>query len=471
VLFVLRVLVIAFVVAGAVQACRAIGARSRRVGWLVAAGLALRVMAGTALFALSATDAALLSAVHTGDGFWDLAPDARVYYGLAATVAAQGLDALPAGSPSPFYGAVLGLWLAGSGIHILNAVLFNALCYLATCVAIVFGIPTASPRTNRSIDSPLLLIVVGSITFSPLLVLTSTQVLKDSFFVLLIVVACVAVLNVFRLLQTTGEVAWGQVGAWIAVAATAQFGIAGVRAYYAALVCAAVAGGAAVQLWRAHGRRLRAAVTGAGLVITLWMAFMFGAGAYYVHYADLLERATGLSIPVFTRQSGESGPLIMEADVTALGDSVIALRRGFARSGGATNLTDREEDETASVRASEIAERTGIGLLAMLVPMTLLDALSIVDVAGGRGFLFVTDVDTVFATGMLIAAIVIAYRARARATPAAPGLVFACLLAGISALLMAYIVTNYGTLFRLRVIAIAPAWLLPLAYLGQGRGE
>jgi SAM-dependent methyltransferase len=44
-------------------------------------------------------------------------------------------------------------------------------------------------------------------------------------------------------------------------------------------------------------------------------------------------------------------------------------------------------------------------------------------------------------------------------------------LAVASALLMAYIVTNFGMLFRLRLMAAAPLWLLPLAVLGRSRAE
>jgi hypothetical protein len=35
----------------------------------------------------------------------------------------------------------------------------------------------------------------------------------------------------------------------------------------------------------------------------------------------------------------------------------------------------------------------------------------------------------------------------------------------MTSLLMAYVVTNYGTLFRLRLLSVVPLWVLPLAVL------
>ena len=39
----------------------------------------------------------------------------------------------------------------------------------------------------------------------------------------------------------------------------------------------------------------------------------------------------------------------------------------------------------------------------------------------------------------------------------------AATLAVLSAVVVAYVVTNFGTLFRLRLLAAVPAWLAPLA--------
>ena len=42
-------------------------------------------------------------------------------------------------------------------------------------------------------------------------------------------------------------------------------------------------------------------------------------------------------------------------------------------------------------------------------------------------------------------------------------LVLVVTLAAISAVVVAYVVTNFGTLFRLRLLTAVPAWLAPLA--------
>ena len=45
------------------------------------------------------------------------------------------------------------------------------------------------------------------------------------------------------------------------------------------------------------------------------------------------------------------------------------------------------------------------------------------------------------------------------------------LVGGLTAVMLGYVVTNYGTLFRLRLIAAMPMWLLPLAATDHAPGE
>ena len=86
------------------------------------------------------------------------------------------------------------------------------------------------------------------------------------------------------------------------------------------------------------------------------------------------------------------------------------------------------------------------------MPVSVLKALSIVDFAVDAA-LVVTDVDTLFMDATLVVL------DDARAPPVTRGLLpaFCDDLAAAAGLLMAHIVTNFGTLFRLRLMAVAPS--------------
>jgi hypothetical protein len=58
---------------------RYVARQSRDLGAIFAAGLILRLTIGLLLFTISYLDLPLLRGLHSGDGFWDVAPDARTY--------------------------------------------------------------------------------------------------------------------------------------------------------------------------------------------------------------------------------------------------------------------------------------------------------------------------------------------------------------------------------------------------------
>jgi hypothetical protein len=96
----------------------------------------------------------------------------------------------------------------------------------------------------------------------------------------------------------------------------------------------------------------------------------------------------------------------------------------------------------------------------MFVPISLLRATGIVNFSGGRGLLFLTDIDTLvndLVLGVCIYFLVARYRP-ARWPQFVAVLTFTLLMT----LALAYVVTNFGTLFRLRLMASASVWLLPV---------
>ena len=104
---------------------------------------------------------------------------------------------------------------------------------------------------------------------------------------------------------------------------------------------------------------------------------------------------------------------------------------------------------------------TGLGLL--FVPVSLLRALSLVDLTNRGALLVMSDLDTLFMDLTIVTAIVLLVRRRSMIGDRLPYVCFVATLGLAAGLLMAYIVTNFGTLFRLRLMVAAPLWMLPLA--------
>ena len=128
-------------------------------------------------------------------------------------------------------------------------------------------------------------------------------------------------------------------------------------------------------------------------------------------------------------------------------------RDGFVQTGGATNI----------VTASDGRVRAFVrGLAVMFVPISLLKLMGVVDFDGGRGLLLLTDVDTLFIDALILLSLAALVVHRATLSRNLGPVTFLLVLSGISTVLMAYVVTNYGTLFRLRLMVTVPLWLLPV---------
>ena len=454
---VFHALCLLLVCAGIFYACRYITRVSRVLGAIVWIGIVLRLVAGLGLLGASYLDVAPLRGLHTGDGFWSIAPDARVYFELARKAADSNALSIAPGSPSPSFIFSLGVWFALLGAHQITVVLFNIVCYVVACLAIAVGLrhkpeETLLPGRGWTLGGTL---IITSLTFSPVLLLTTTQTLKDPFFGMLIVVGCVGALTTLNWLArgATDRMA-GLLGGLLTVMVSVC-GAAGTRAYYPLFMWGAyaIAVGVVVALLP-RPQRLTAVAVGITVLGLIWLSFRVGAGPYYDDYEALLR--SSLSLPPAAGHA--AAPSHGLGDI---GETVIHFRNGFVRSAGRTNLAHG----FSSTGVFNMLGDLGLGLSAMFIPMGLLQALSIVDFDGSsRSFLVViADLDTLFLDVMLIAVAVLLAKNRRILKQNPVGTVFLVVLACMVGGLLAYVVTNFGTLFRLRLLAIVPAWLLPLA--------
>lgn len=145
------------------------------------------------------------------------------------------------------------------------------------------------------------------------------------------------------------------------------------------------------------------------------------------------------------------------------GSVTFALRHRDNRWRVARQTTDATASAPAASRpARGHLARLAMGAAAMLLPRVLGEALGLFHVGGGRGFLWLTDVDTlVFDLALFVSIAAVAKRFRtARRDPLLWMLVALTLLIGVP---LAYSVTNFGTLFRLRETIYLGVILLPAA--------
>jgi hypothetical protein len=446
---------------------RWIARKSAVLGAIVGLGLAIRLASGLAFFLISHHDLSFLSQLHSGDGFWNLAPDARYYY-IYASSSAVGNEVYWGVIAAPYYVRALAWWLSATGTSVLSAVLFNTICYMAT-VAIVVSVRR---KLDRQFVSAWLPLILAALSFSPLLIMTSTQVLKDALFVLLVVIACRAafeILDYFR--QRSSSTHSLALFTPIAVGAVAVALLGGVREYYGIFLWLALAAGlvAIICSYAPSMRRVPLALVSITVLAAWWIGFMIGVGAEYQRYGSLIAKTTGLNIPIIASAPDRPG-------TESLGETVQTRREGFVQTGGATNMVaptsfkapkapeTSKAPETPTTGVMEVFRGLATGLLATFVPMSLLKAASLVTFEGGRGLLLVADADTLFIDATLILLVGLMIRHRATVQASLPGVLFAVVLVSVSTILLAYIVTNFGTLFRLRTVMSVPAWLTPLAF-------
>jgi hypothetical protein len=413
------------------------------LGGIVAAGVLVRAAVGAFLFWTSYLSLPFFAHLQLGDGFWQLAPDARSYYRTATRALSDGWTHINATSPSPTFLRLLAGWMWAVGVSPASGLLLNVALYASSAW---LAVRVFRPRIG---DSRPLKIFLVAYSFSPAAVLFSVQALKDQ------LVLSLALLVVCGMWLWAGpdRRGWHR---WtgLAMVGASVFLVAGVRPYFAVLVIGAVAAAALTAVavsgqWR---RALQRAILGGLVVVALWVVFAIGAGPYYRPYRALLAEAF-------------SEYLRIDALLGVVDDA----RSGFVASGGDTNIADEEWDPFgfASNRTRKLQHLT-LGLGVTFVPIHLVQWMTGLSLRGGRGLLLVTDVDTAFLTAMTALALWYAVRRRAHGRRAPGFAVFCAVLGFVTIGLMAYVVTNFGTLFRLRLFALMVVWLLPLAFASSG---
>jgi len=226
-----RTLVAAGICALILAGCRYAVRLDTVAGKLLSVGVCVRLLAYAALFFISYLDLSFLHELHSGDGFWRVSPDARLYYDLALGIPRpDGLTLSSGAAPSPGFIHMLSAWMWAVGPGPAAAALLNVSCCVGVCL-LVMKLLRGEERAMR--------LLVGAFTLSPALIVFGSQPLKDVLFVGLVVALCAAAR--FVLAERTGR--RRVIVMWLngVVLATGFFLLASIRPYYAIFLLVALA--------------------------------------------------------------------------------------------------------------------------------------------------------------------------------------------------------------------------------------
>jgi hypothetical protein len=146
-----------------------------------------------------------------------------------------------------------------------------------------------------------------------------------------------------------------------------------------------------------------------------------------------------------------------------------SARDGFVATGGGTNIV-RKRTPTGNQTVERLMDGAS-GLMALFVPINILRRLSLVTIAGGRGLLVITDIETTLLDLTIAVQLWLVWRQWKRGHSDVLFLAFVLTLAVAVMVPMAYVVTNYGTMFRMRVMYVIPLWLAGASIARAGHGR
>jgi hypothetical protein len=476
-LHLLQIAIVCLIVMGLVWACRFVWRRSRLAGLMLAAGLAIRVCGGAFFLAVSYFEWPLLTSLQMGNGFWTLAPDAQEYYRMGSLVADHWQLTTTRGYVGP-----LGYWMRAVGVNPASPVLFAIVMYTLGVVTLVMAF---GRNRTRAADQALHL-SVAAISFTPMLVYSAVFGLKDVFFTTLVVIMAVAYLTLLvgtawtRTTRTTTL-------AVAAVGIPAVFLIAGTRAYFAILLFAAIGVTYAACVLAGVPSRRRAVAQAAVVLPALALTIVLGAeGGYPLFLRNLIVGAVGIPNVVVVHPAPIATGL-EELDrrrdaIDKYGGNSMLSRRGRktrsdsfpaakadadsfpAAKAGADGLPAAATGSDGVPAETETAGRLkgiAVGLGAVFLPSPVIGKLAGVDLQISTVARLIADADTVMFDVM--AALILWLVIVNRRETSLPPLVFGLVLAVLVAVPLAYVMTNFGTLIRLRLLVAAPLWTLMLA--------
>ena len=431
-----------------------------RVG-IAGAGLILRAVAAQMLFWASYLRLPIARRLQDGDGFWQFAIDSHIYFGDSLMVLGKGWHGVilvDRTLPSPAFLQVLAVCLLLFGAVVSVGAFLNLFAYLACCEAVL--------RLGR-LDGPSrlpTLIALAALSFSPSLVLWSTQPLKDAFFlavVALFVLACAQ----WRKGWLAGDARWLPLASSLVLHLVTLYAIVGIRWYFGILMCLVSFPFLLITVV-ASRRRVASGIVNALVFLLMLQVVVFIGGPY-------------LPAPVTRFLKGSGAPRETAHDLVSV---VETSRRGFDATGGKSQIQEGEmlasvdrtikpegEPETktatglqpqpAGMSPRSTIGRIAVGMVAVVVPRFISESLGIIHVGGG-GLWPVVEADTLLFDMLLLIVIVNVVSAAPAGGLRNPSFWLVALMTCGIAILLMYTISNFGTLFRHRSMILLGLSLL-----------
>jgi hypothetical protein len=432
--------------------------RDAAVGRIVGAGLILRAFGAQLLFWLSYFHLPVARTLQDGDGFWKFAIDSRLYFAHSQFLLEKGWYAVVAvdrSLPSPVFLQSLAVFLFLFGVVETVGALLNLLAYCACCEAVmrIGGLEGVSRRPT--------LIALAALSFSPSLLLWSTQPLKDALFISAIAVFVAACAR-WRKGWLTG-IGWRPLVAALSLLLVTLYAIVGIRWYFGVLMCL-VSFPFLIMTIMASRRRVVSAIVNAVVFLLMLQVVAYTAGPY-------------LPQPVARLLMGSVAPRKTARDLVSM---VEKSRAGFDSTGGRSQiragqvLARAEAAEEPAVEAAgsrrqprqaQDVPRSAIGRIvagtaAVILPRFVSESLGIIHVGGGVGLWPLVDADTLFFDMLLLFVIVHVVTAGASGALRDPSFWLVALMTAGIAVLLTYTISNFGTLFRHRSMILTGLALL-----------
>ncbi len=482
---------------------RAIDATDRRAAMIVGVGLLIRLVAGQTLFWISWFKLPFARSLQLGSGLWFYAIDGQWYLAYADKILGQGpatVFTIDATYPSRVFVQVLTLAVAAFGHVASVALLVNALAFVATCLVVV---RLADPRGPARLPC---LVALGALSLGPGAILWSLQPLKDT----VLTIFAVGMVGACRLWQTAwrnraATTARWQVGASAVAMLAMMYAVSGIRWYFGAILWGAcgvflgltaigarrrwtasaaaaalflllgqsflTGGGDDISPWVRRQLEFRTALRGSRSIPILFVlsetrrGFENTPGATHITSGPLSEPPPGSAAPV--PMTSATGPAAARPPAAATAPAVTpatATPHGLPPS--SASESDGLPRATAAPPAAnppqQTARQVATGLAALVLPVTIGSLFGILHVGGGRNLWAFVEVDTVALDCVMMFAIWYCGRHLSRYRRVTPLFVMVVIVLVATAMPMAYTVTNFGTMFRLRGMLYTLAAVLPL---------
>jgi hypothetical protein len=170
---------------------------------------------------------------------------------------------------------------------------------------------------------------------------------------------------------------------------------------------------------------------------------------------------SGVSTSAGATPSQGAQPRMAEAPVAASGAGTAA---GSQRADGPAVAGEDQKILMPKSRAARVL----VGLSALVLPRFVATRLGLLHVEGGRGLWLFAEVDTIVFDLVLLIAIAFVIRAHRKPNDVTPLLWPLVLMTFTLGLAIAYVSTNFGTLFRHRGMVFLGLFLIPLAVSAAG---